>query len=101
MRIIKHLAEQIRDEVDGMCEYAKDALEWRYKDPDLARVYHDLAKAEYTHIERLHEEVMRKIAEAKKLDMEPTEQMLARWDEIHKGLIVKTAEAKTYLDMWK
>ena len=101
MRIIKHLAEQIEDEVDGMCEYAKDALEWRYNDPELSKVYFELAKVEYGHVDKLHAQVARKIEEAKKLDMQPSQQMLAEWDRIHKELIAKTAEAKVYLDMYK
>lgn len=101
MRIIKHLSEQISDEVDGMREYAMDALEWRYSDPDLANTYYALAKAEASHVEKLHAQVARKIEEARKLPIQPTEQMLARWDEIHKDLMVRTAEAKMYIEMWK
>ena len=101
MRIIKHLSEQIADEVDGMREYAMDALEWKYADTELAKVYYELAKAEASHVDKLHAQVARKIEEAKSLPIQPTEQMLARWDEIHKDLIVRTAEARMYLDMWK
>ena len=101
MRIIKHLAEQIADEVEGMCEYAKDALEWRYFDQELSKVYYELAKTEYTHVEKLHAQVARKIEEAKSQQIQPTEKMLAKWEEIHKELIEKTAEAKMYLDMYR
>ena len=101
MRIIKHLSEQIADEIDGMMEYAKDALEWKYSDPELAKTYYELAKIEYGHVDKLHAQVVRKIEEAKNLSIKPTEQMLAKWDELHKEMIAKTAEAKTYLDMWK
>lgn len=101
MRIIKHLADQIADEVDGMCKYAKDALEYRYTDPELSKVYFELAKVEYGHVDRLHAQVARKIEEAKKSEIQPSEKMLAKWDQIHRDLIAKTAEAKTYLDMYK
>lgn len=101
MRIIKHLAEQIADEVDGMLEYAKDALEWRYTDPELSKVYYELAKVEYSHVDKLHAQVARKVEEAKKLSIQPTQEMLDKWDEIHKGMIARTAEAKSYLDMYK
>lgn len=101
MRIIKHLSEQIADEVDGMREYAMDALEWRYTDPELSKVYYELAKVECSHVDKLHIQVARKIEEAKSNPIQPTEQMLERWDEIHRNLIVKTAEAKMYLDMYK
>jgi hypothetical protein len=101
MRIIKHLSEQIADEIDGMMEYAKDALEWKYSDPELAKTYYELAKTEYGHVEKLHALVVKKVEDARTLSIKPTEQMLAKWDELHKEMIAKTAEAKTYLDMWK
>lgn len=101
MRIIKHLADQISDEVDGMLEYAKDALEWRYADPELSKAYYEMAKQEHGHVERLHQLVARKIKEAETLQIEPSEQMLAAWEKTHKDLIARTAEAKTYLDMYK
>ena len=101
MRIIKHLADQIADEVDGMLEYAKDALEWKYLDPELSKVYFDLAKVEYSHVDKLHAQVARKIEETKNMQIQPTEVMLAKWEEIHKDLIARTNEAKTYLDMYK
>ena len=66
-----------------------------------AKTYYELAKTEYGHVEKLHALVVKKVDEAKSLSIQPTEQMLAKWDELHKKMIAKTAEAKTYLDMWK
>lgn len=101
MRIIKKLADQIADEVSGMEDYAKCALDMRYSDPELSKAYYEMAKMEYSHAQKLHDFVTKKIAEAEKLDIKPSEQMLAKWDETHKKLMSKTATAKAYLDMYK
>ena len=53
MRVIKRLSEQILDEVEGVEDYAKDALTWRGTDDKLSRTYHELAEAEYGHVQRL------------------------------------------------
>lgn len=45
MRVIKRLSEQILDEVEGVKDYAKDALTWRGTDDKLSRTYHELAEA--------------------------------------------------------
>lgn len=101
MRIIKILAKQIADEISGMEEYAICALDLKYTDPDLSKVYYEMAKTEYSHAQKLHECVLKKIAEAEKLDIKPSEKMLAKWDEKHKKLLEQTASAKAYLDMYK
>lgn len=101
MRIIKHLAEQIQEEVTGAEEYAKDALEHRLTDPELSKLYIELAKTEYNHVQRLHEQIIRKIEEAKKSAIEPPESMLNTWDEKHKKLIEQMAKAKTFIEMYK
>ena len=44
MRLIKHMSKQIKDELDGVIEYAKDALEYKSTRPQLADMYFKLAK---------------------------------------------------------
>ena len=101
MKIIKKLSKQISDEIEGMEDYAKCALEWRKTDPELSKAYYDMAKAEHTHAQRLHELVMRKIEEAKASGIEPPQSMLNAWEDKHRELIEKSAMAKVYLDMYK
>ena len=76
MRVIKRLSEQILDEVEGVEDYAKDALIWRGTDDKLSRTYHELAEAEYGHVQRLHDEVVRKVAEARESGVEVPQSML-------------------------
>lgn len=101
MRIIKHLAEQIQDEVSGAEEYAKDALEYQLTDPELSKLYLELAKTEYSHVQKLHEQAVRKIKEAEERGVEPPQAMINRWDEIHSQMIEQMAQAKTYIDMYR
>ena len=64
MKIIKKLSKQLIDEVEGSEEYAKDALEYKGIDPELSRMYAELSKVEYGHVQRLHDAVTRKIKQA-------------------------------------
>lgn len=102
MRLIKCLSEQIEDEVDGVCEYAKCALEYRYSHPQLAEVYYKLATTEYGHAVALHEQVVKVIEEVKKERREePPQFMKDKWEKAHKKIIDKMADAKLYLSMYK
>lgn len=101
MRIIKHLSKQIEDEIHGVCEYAKDALEYRYTRPQLAETYYKLANVEYTHVTALHEQAVRIVEDTKKEKREIPAFMLEKWEKKHRCIIDKMAEAKIYLGMYK
>lgn len=101
MRIIDHLAHQIKDEVDGVCGYAKDALEYKVMRPKLSQLYYQLANTEYNHVEQLHNAVMEIVKEIDASGVEYPAEMRQKWDEKHKKIIAKMAEAKTYLGMYK
>ena len=100
MKIIKVLAEQITDEVEGAVEYAKMALEQKGVDNELSKLYYELAKTEYTHVQKLHEASIRKINEAKTSGANPPQYMLDKWDETHTQLIDRMAKVKTFMDMY-
>lgn len=101
MRIIKHLSDQILEEISGAEEYAKDALEYRVSDPELSKLYNELAKTEYMHIQKLHEQVLKKVEAAKKMGIEPPQEMLNSWDARHRQLIEQLGRVKTFIDMYK
>lgn len=101
MRIIKKLAEQINDEVDGAIDYAMEALDCKVEDPELSRFYFELAKTEYGHMEKLHDQVLRKIKEAREKNTDPPQWMLNKWDKQHKAAMEKAAKAKTLIEMYK
>lgn len=101
MRVIKELAEQIADEVEGVTEYAKAALTYKVERPALADVYYRIANAEYNHVAMLHDQVAKIVKEAEASGTEVPPAMRQKWDDGHKAIIAKMAEAKTYLSMYK
>lgn len=101
MREIAELSKQIRGEVAGVCDYAKSAVDYKKIDPALAEVYYKIANVEMTHVNLLHEQVMRKIAEAEKSGVDYPQFMRDKWEDQHKEIISKMAEAKVYLGLYK
>lgn len=101
MRLIKHLSEQIEDEVCGAIDYAKDALEYKFSRPQLAELYYKLANVEMTHVNELHEAVVKIVEEAKNKNVKVPSFMLEKWEEEHREMIDKMAEAKIYIGMFK
>lgn len=102
MKIIKRLAKQIENEVDGVIDYAQDALELKFSDPQTAEKYFKLANVENSHVAILHEMVVGKVEEARGKAKEPPPQwMLDKWDKQHKKIIKKMEKAKTFLSMYK
>ena len=63
MRIIKKMADYMEDELDGCIEYAKDALEYQYDKPALAKLFFQMAQVEYSHYQALHEQAVKIINE--------------------------------------
>lgn len=101
MRLIKHMAEQLEDEVCGAIEYAKDALEYKFSRPQLAELYYKLANVELTHVNELHEAVLKIVEEAKGKNITVPQEMMEKWECKHRKLIDKMAEAKIYIGMYK
>lgn len=100
MRIIKCLSKQMCEEIEGVKNYAIDALEYRKSDPELAKLYHDLAETEYDHAIKLHEQAVQKIKEIEETDVSIPSFMKSKWDDAHEEMIEKAKEAKTFMDMW-
>lgn len=65
MRLIKCMAEYMEDEICGAIEYAKDALEYQYDKPALAKLFYQMAQTEYSHFQTLHEQTIKLISEIK------------------------------------
>lgn len=101
MKLIKHLAEQIKEESEGVINYATDALEYKAKKPELAALYYELANVEYGHVQKLHDQVVKEIELVKASGVEIPDVMFCLWDDAHKELIKSMAEAKVVLDMYK
>ena len=96
MTIIKDISEMIEDELDGAEEYIKHALEWKHKNPALAKVFYDISLQEMTHVNMLHGEVVKLIEQHRKEKGEPPAAMAAVYDYMHKKQIEEANEIKMY-----
>ena len=101
MREIKEIAAFIIDEVDGCLEYAKAAVFYKNSRPDLANLYYNLATVELTHVQKLHVEAEKLVAEAESKNKEYPASMRDSWDKKHKKALEKANKANVYLGMFK
>lgn len=101
MKLIKHLACQIDDEIEGATEYAKNALEYKEFYPWLADSYHKLAIVENEHAMTLHNAVCKIINEVQSKGVEYPQEMMDKWEKKHKKMMCKMAKAKTFIGMYK
>lgn len=63
MRLIKCMSHYMEDEVCGAIKYAKEALEYQYDRPTLAKIFFQLAQTEYSHYQTLHEQTVQLVKE--------------------------------------
>lgn len=100
MRLIKTLSENIEEEIDGVREYAKLAIEIRGEYPVIADTLIAIAKQESEHVMKLHELVTRLISDYRAQHGEPPEGMLELYNYLHQKHIDAYAESKRYLDIY-
>ena len=83
MEIIKKVSTLIREELDDAEKFARLALSYKDQDPDAARVFVDLAKAEMEHQDRLHNLVTKEIAKAVDVGKRATPEMQWVYNYLH------------------
>ena len=101
MKIIQTLSDRISDEISDAKTYAKLALEYRDKYPDVAQTLFDLSNQEFEHMNRLHSAVAGLIEEYRRTNGEPPASMLAVYDYLHKQQIKKANKAKAIQTMFR
>ena len=99
MNEIKHLAEEIREELDDAEKYAREAVKHAEDDPEGASTYADLSRQELGHANRIHEMAVRHIEKEKAAGLHPTEAERAVWGWEHERMLDRTAHVKTLLSM--
>ena len=99
MQVIRDLAEEIRDELDGAGEYAKKAAHFKGTDDSLAAMYSEIAGQELGHVDKLHSKAMEIIKKYRAEKGDPPKAMQAVWDWEHKAMIQRMAEIKGMLEM--
>lgn len=101
MKIIKKLSAMIDEEMDGACEYAKDALMYKDERPELADMFYKMSLVEMEHMSNLHNAVVKIINEYKDKNGEPPVGMMAIYDYLHEKQIDKANEVKRYQEQYK
>ena len=99
MKEIKELAKRIKEELHDAQEYAEKALEHKAEFPELADVYHRLAKEEMAHADLLHEKVVAMIRKAS-MEKEAPPVMREIWAWQHGEIVEEQLEAKHLIDMY-
>ena len=101
MKIIEKLSEKIEEELhDAEC-YAKMALEYREKYPELARIANNLSAQELDHMSSLHAVVVNLIDQYRRANGDPPAEMQAVYDYLHRKHIDKAAEVSVLRSMYK
>ncbi len=94
--LMKTLFDQYNEEVEGVKEYSKCAME--YKDnPELHKMYLEMAGAELGHATKLKEQILKQTAK----EVEPAEAVIILkqiWKEQEAEMADKLAVAKGCLD---
>lgn len=102
MKIIAELSHYIRDELEGVKEYANMAVKYKAEYPELAEMFYNMANNENTHIKGVHVWLVKFIDKTKKESMRPIPQgMLDVWAWEHHKMISELNEAEIVLQNYK
>ena len=101
MKCIKELVEKIYEEIDDAESYAELTIQYATEDRALADTYITLAKEEVTHMNRLHEQVMRVIAEYRNKNGEPPQAMTDIYNWEHKRIVKQAAQVQVVINSYK
>ena len=98
MKIIKCIAEKIKEEIHDAEAYADMAIAWKEEQPEAAEVFIELSAEEMGHMEKLHELVTDLIDDYKEKHGEPPEGMMVLYDYMHEqnkenSMLVKVKQA--------
>ena len=100
MKIIETLIDRMNEELEGLEDYADEALKLKAEYPSLANTLFVIAGDERKHYNMLHAEVAKLIAEYRDKHGEPPAAMSAVYDYIHKKNIDHMARIEKKLDMF-
>ena len=85
--LIEHISDLIEGEVDGAEGYVMDSVLYKEMSPTTAKIFYEIANDELRHVNLLHGEVVRLIAEYRNEHGEPPADMLAIYGYLHKKMI--------------
>ena len=100
MRVMAKISKRIEEEIADTAEYAEMALLEKDQRPWLAEILYTISLEERSHMNRLHQAVVRLIEEYRKEHGEPPADMLSRYEYEHKRHIEAARDARVYQDMY-
>ena len=101
MKVIKELANHIREELEDAENYAWLAIHNKADHPALADLYSRLSMAEIDHSNMLHKEAVDIIEKHKRDGHEAPAAMKAVWDWEHEKFMEDLAEVRRLLELYK
>lgn len=102
MKVVAELSRYIKDELSGVKEYAKMAMEYKTEYPELAEMFYNMANNENTHVKNIHTWLVKFVDKTKKEGMRPIPQgMLDVWAWEHRRMIEELNEAEMVLQNYK
>lgn len=101
MKIIEHLSDFIEEEIEGAEEYAKCAVKHKEENPTMANVFYTISLDELKHVNMLHDEVVKLIAQYRNENGEPPEGMKALYNYLHEKHIDYVTRVKTLQNQYK
>lgn len=94
MKIMRKLYDQTMEELDGVIEYSNCANSC-HDNPDLSKMYVNMAKQELEHAQTLHN-MSKRLAESK-IGENVDPMLMELWEEMEQAKIDKMALAKAYV----
>ena len=101
MKLIEKISEMIEEELEGACDYAKAAVKHKDDNPALAKTFYDIATQELSHVNLLHDQVVKLIEEHRRTVGEPPAAMQAVYDYLHEKQIERANKVKSYLSTYR
>lgn len=101
MKLIKHMIEQMHEELEGAKEYIECAMNHKTDHPVIANMYYEMSLTEIAHFESLHKSVVSLIDEVKAKGEEPPIAMMAIYEYEHEKAIKEMTKIKIMQEMYK
>lgn len=101
MKIIKELADHIKEEIADAMEYAEEALKYKEDRPELAKTVYNISMQELEHMSLLHDQAARIIEEYRKTKGDPPAAMQAVYDYLHEQNIRAVKEVRVMQAMYR
>lgn len=101
MTIIKNVNELIEKSLASSSCYIQKSLKWKDEYPSLARTLYEASLDEMSHMNKLHEEIVRLIQSYRDKHGDPPEAMQAVYDYLHEKHIECAAEIRGLQNMYK